>query len=86
MSPQSFPFHTQTRLVCAMAVLHNFIMLHDPDDMPDWEPEVNELPNYVYGTKGTGVSHAEVVRANIRCDQIAQAMWEDYQKTLQRRQ
>ena len=79
------PIKTQTQMVCAMAVLHNFIMLHDPDDLPEWEPSVEDEGNEAHGMKGAGVSRAEVHRSNFRRDQIAQAMWAQYKNTLESR-
>jgi hypothetical protein len=70
-----------------MAVLHNFIMLHDPNDLPYGESDdEQEIDNQAFeGTKGTGISRAEITRSNIRRDQIAQAMWKDYEKILRHR-
>ena len=76
------PIRTQTQIVCAMAVLHNFIVFHDPSDLLDWEPNVEDEENDIEGTRATGISRAEVACSNLRRDKIAQDMWADYQKTL----
>lgn len=76
-----YPIETQSLMVAAMALLHSFIRIYDPDDvlMP-WESG-NEVGNG-RGMKEHGISSNEVSRANKKRDEIAKSMWNDYQKYL----
>lgn len=79
------PIEGQARLVPACLVIHNFIRIHDPDDLP----EDNEDDDVARGGEqgedvdeeamlGTGITRAETRRADARRDRIAEAMWTDY--------
>ena len=65
-------------MVAAMAALHNFIRIYDPDD--DLEPWIAEEQNNNEhrGTRSLGVSRMEIARSNKRRDEIAKAMWQSY--------
>jgi hypothetical protein len=69
-------------MVPAICVLHNFIRIHDIDDLPDilQHPQVQEGLANNSGDLGNGdVSAAESNRASILRDSIAQDMWASYQ-------
>lgn len=84
----------QARLPPALAALHNFIRIHDPgeiDDMLPSDDNDNDITNgiraNVSGELATELPRrAERDRANERRDNIAQAMWTQYQDELQRRE
>ncbi|KZT58425.1 hypothetical protein CALCODRAFT_412469, partial [Calocera cornea HHB12733] len=79
-----YPMSTQACIFPACAVLHNFIRTHDPDDWSDVETdeeeELEDAPERG-GALGRGgaVRPIETRRAGKRRDEIAQAMWADYQ-------
>ena len=70
----------QARVVLVLCALHNFIRVHDPDDLDDRDtqeierrplvPSAAELRNWV--------SWAEKNRAITRQEQIASDMWANY--------
>ena len=71
----------QARVIPALCALHNFIRVHDPDDLDNQDlqeeierqspvPGVAELRNRV--------NQAEKKRAVARQEQIASNMWADY--------
>lgn len=66
--------------------MHNFIRLHDPNDF-EFETEINpgELEDEEYGELGGSANSAEIKRASQRREEIAAAMWADYQKLKGRR-
>ena len=63
----------------ALAVVHNFICVFDPDDLPAGN-EQEEIRASSFGTLSEGTLRAEVQRANEKRDVIAKAMWEDYKR------
>jgi hypothetical protein len=77
-----YNLETQAKMVPAICVLHNFIRIHDIDDLPDilQHPQVQEGLANNSGDLGNGdVSAAESNRASILRDSIAQDMWASYQ-------
>ncbi|KAF8153669.1 hypothetical protein BJ912DRAFT_868623, partial [Pholiota molesta] len=90
-----YDLRTQAKVPGAIAALHNFIRIHDPDDLAredsdDSDSESEGIPNQpeipiTPETLGGHISQAEKNRANAKRDQIARAMWEDYVEELQRR-
>ena len=85
---------TQAKIPCALAALHNYIRLHDPDDttsddLDDLDSDT--IPNVSSGgvaadDLGAHISAAEKERASARRDSIVMAMWEDYKRELELRQ
>ncbi|KAJ3991184.1 hypothetical protein F5050DRAFT_1545842, partial [Lentinula boryana] len=79
----------QARIPAALAAIHNFIHIHDPQDQifniaqelerihMDNEPAANP-PSYF----STHISTQEKKRAEEKHDQIAQACWDQYQQYL----
>ena len=90
-APQ-YSLSTQAKIPAALAALHNFIRIFDPDDgaldddggddqsqgasLPGMMGEINQdhLGHYI--------TQVEKDRANERRDNIARAMWEQYQGIL----
>jgi len=81
----------QAKVPPALAASHNFIMDHDPGHINDYleDNEDNLDPNpgqpleNEFGTLADGaVMQAEKDRATEKRDNIAQAMWNDYQRVL----
>jgi hypothetical protein len=75
-----FSLHAQAQFVPALAALHNFISVHDPDDMEDhtWSEVQRQSPPIQPEHLGGSISRAEQERANTRRDKIAEAMWAQY--------
>jgi hypothetical protein len=74
-----YPLDAQAQLVPALVVLHNFIRIHDPNDLP----EDDNAQGHAYGNADDGQYHhnnvdVRDVAARFR-DGIAQKMWQDYQ-------
>lgn len=73
---------TQNHIILALGVLHNFIRVHDPDDLDDSvsasELQQNNVlpkpPQYF----GHSVSPEETRRSTDLRDTIAKAMWDKY--------
>lgn len=77
---------TQARIVPALCVVHNFIRVHDPSDLPDIsddeEPEVSPPDG---GLRGGFVSNAARERAIAQRDAIAEAMFAHFQASRAQR-
>ena len=68
------------RLPPALAALHNFIRIHDPDEIGEFLQEDPVEPRPVARELADGFPNAaERQAANVRQDEIAQAMWAQYQ-------
>jgi hypothetical protein len=78
MLAPEYPLAAQAQLVPALAVLHNFIWVHDPTDLP----KDDDGQERVQGTADDRqFPHATDVRdaaARFR-EEIALRMWQDYQ-------
>ena len=84
---------TQAKIPAALAVLHNFVRVYDPDDEAeedgdncddeddDADISLPEIP-LVAENLGYHISQAEKDRASAKRDEIAKAMWADYRETL----
>jgi hypothetical protein len=85
--PQEYPLRSQAQLVSALAVVHNFIRIHDLDDFPEEEDEEDEgrEEDRDIGTLQGNITTNEHERAVERRDEIAQAMWADYERRGRRR-
>ncbi|KAJ3791630.1 hypothetical protein GGU11DRAFT_650832, partial [Lentinula aff. detonsa] len=84
-----YPFSTQTKIVPALAAIHNFIKSMDPGDQgyrihsSTLDVQMSQESAQMVDTNddgelGTTVTTAERRQANERRDAIAQAMWNDY--------
>jgi hypothetical protein len=74
-----------------LAALHNFIQQYDPEEIHEYD-DVDDIEiDLQMGQDEAGelgvyqVTAAEMRRANARRDQIADAMWREYQSCLERR-
>ncbi|KAF8151323.1 hypothetical protein B0H34DRAFT_664762, partial [Crassisporium funariophilum] len=75
--PPQFSMAIQTKAPPGLAATHNFIMDHNPGDINEY-PQENE-----FGTLADGaVTQAEKDRATAMRNDIAEAMWNDYQQVL----
>jgi hypothetical protein len=90
-----YDIHTQSKIPYAMAALHNFIRIHDPDDNATTpndhtEGSHSQVPQSLHEIDpenlGGNISQAERNGASERRDIIAKAMWEDYQNVLAERE
>jgi DDE superfamily endonuclease len=86
-SPPAYDMDIQSLIPAALAALHNFIRIYDPDDI---DTDVDEPIDFRIGPDprdvgelGGNVTPAERVRANARRDTIAASMWEQYQGYLE---
>jgi hypothetical protein len=81
---QEYPLKDQAHLVSALAVVHNFIRIHDPNDIPLAEDEEDQQANGQAGQTDqadqANQTHPvdERGRAAERRDRIARTMWRDY--------
>jgi len=80
----------QARLPIALCAIHNFIRRYDPEAFFDLEFTEGDLSTEPGGDEpgvlGDGPANAaERRRADQRCNNIAQDMWEDYQCELVQR-
>jgi hypothetical protein len=93
VAPQ-YSISTQAKIPAALAALHNFIRIVDPDDDAQ-DGEDNEgssssaqsithsnLMEVNQAHLGHFISQAEKIRADKQRDDIAKAMWNDYQRVL----
>lgn len=92
-----YSIRTQSKIPGAVAVLHNFVHVYDPDDLAYDEGDNNddsddertnnsrhEIP-ITPENLGGHISQAEKDRAGAKRDEIAMVMWADYQQELQAR-
>lgn len=69
----------------ALCAIHNFICAHDPNEDPP--AEISDFFDDGVGSTDDGgnflvAGEEGQSEASIKCDQIAQAMWVQYQKVL----
>ena len=76
-----YSLETQTKIVPAICVLHNFICMYDPGEKVGLEELSTQVPrrNPEDYNRG-GVSAREKARANTKQDVIAKEMWRQYQE------
>lgn len=84
--PQEYPIETQVQLVSALVVVHNFIRLFDPRDKELNEKDIprESSDNTMTDTEYMG-SADDRGNASRRREEIAQAMWRDYEARSRRR-
>jgi hypothetical protein len=85
-----FNLDIQARIPASLSAIHNFIRIHNPDEgPPPGEDEAHNDPyNGFYSGTGTGnvaAAVAEAGEAAEKRNQIAQDMWDDYQRVCQER-
>lgn len=87
--PPKYDLDTQACLPPALVALHNFICEHDPDDLAEYQDAKDLQPGVRQCLEGAGElarglpKAPEWNQAVRRWDQIAQAMWVQYQKELE---
>ena len=79
--PAEYDMAIQAHIPLALCTVHNFIHIHDANDIDDFLPDVQDQnPGEFYGELAAGPAiHAEKERSEIKWDNIAQAMWESHQ-------
>jgi hypothetical protein len=76
----------QARIPAALAAIHNFIRIHDPDELDGFLESGDLEPGFVSGDLAAGRTRpAEKRQANERRDTIAAEMWAQYQAELEER-
>ena len=81
--PPQYSLEIQAWIPPALAAIHNFIRDHDEDETFDYEDPIDIQPGN-YGVLGNGPARrAEIVRAKLKREQIASAMWRSYQALTQ---
>lgn len=86
MIAPEYSLNIQAQIPTALCAIHNFIRVHDPD-----EATLSEVADFfVDDNSGSGFNpagSAEEVEseASMKRDQIAEAMWDDYQHVLAQR-
>jgi hypothetical protein len=84
--PAEIHIDYQARIPAALAAIHNFIRIHDPDELEGFAEADDDEQGFFAGELAVGQTRtAEKRRANTRRDEIAAEMWEQYQAELQRR-
>jgi hypothetical protein len=82
--PPKYSMHLQAQISPALGAIHNFICIHDPN-------EIDEIALEDFDGEGTHelavglASAAERAQVMVKCDRIAEAMWLEYQTVLQER-
>jgi hypothetical protein len=71
------------RLPPALGAVHNFICIHDPEEIHDFADISDEGTHERYGTLALGpAGHAERLRVVQKCNEIAERMWVQHQAAL----
>jgi hypothetical protein len=84
--PAEISMDYQARIPAALAAIHNYIRIHDSDELEDFVDADDIEQGFFAGELAEGQTRtAERRRANARRDGIAAEMWEQYQAELQER-
>ena len=94
-SAAEYSLQTQLTILGAIASLHNFVHVHDPDDLVNEDGDNNDSNDegppdswkipITPESLGSPISQAEKYCASAKQDEIAQAMGADYLQELQTR-
>ena len=79
-APEYSP-EVQAKVIPALCALHNFIRIHDPDDLDDqdWQEEIErQYPSPGVDDLRGRIDRAERSRAVARREKISNDMWADY--------
>ena len=80
-----YSLEIQAQIPAALAAIHNFIHIHDPDDEgPLIANNDNSSHDYSHEDCGPIFTHNNE-DVDEQQDQIAQAMWDDYQRVCEER-
>jgi hypothetical protein len=88
VNPPHYDMDIQARLPPALAAIHNFIRIYDPDDINDYDNFFDEEHGCREQQNATGdlangpPTNQARERGNSRRDEIAALMWADYQRYL----
>ena len=80
--PQEYDLEMQAQIMCALAVVHNFMKIHDPGDQSFKDDDMvfdSDGDNSITTWPGSVGSKRESARAAAHRETITHAMWEDYQ-------
>ncbi|KAH9916122.1 uncharacterized protein BXZ73DRAFT_53983, partial [Epithele typhae] len=87
-----YSIRVQCAIPLALSLVHNFLRTHDPERCENelqiglcTEPGMNPHGDNEAGDAGDGVRGAQPQDASARRDQIAEAMWAQYQEVLRSR-
>jgi hypothetical protein len=91
--PPHYDMNVQAKIPSALVALHNFILEHDEADLDRWiideqaqdnSPGARRNQEIDFGCLASSarVSPAEKRQAETTCDNIANAMWDDYMQYL----
>jgi hypothetical protein len=85
---QEYSFATQAQIIPALAVLHNFISLHDPGKTSELELELETGSDAddAWSIHQAAIPREERTRAAKHRDRIASEMWKDYTARHRNRQ
>jgi hypothetical protein len=85
-NPPEYDMRIQALIPPALAALHNFIRIYDPDDIDTEADEPLDfdigMGDRDVGELGVQLTSAETARGNARRNRIANQMWEQYQHYL----
>ena len=86
-SPPHYSMDQQARLAPALAAIHNFIRLYDPDEISDLMDDAEDIqPGVQTGDLAVGPARAaEKALAESKWQGIANRMWLQYQAELTNR-
>ena len=74
-----YDIQTQAKIVLAICTLHNFIHIHDPDDLEGATDEIEcRSSRRTREHYGKSITESEKKRGDERRDKIAKKMWDDY--------
>ena len=77
-----YSLEIQVRIPAALAAIHNFIRSHDPDDYEPRTANGDTIHDHSHDKPNPTFTPEEV---DERRDQIALAMWNDYQRVCEER-
>jgi hypothetical protein len=82
-----YNFEIQTRIPVSLAALHNFISIHDPREGPILGGGSHHSTDDAEEQEDAVLQggHEEIHEHNENREQIAEAMWADYQRICQER-
>ncbi|EGO03068.1 hypothetical protein SERLA73DRAFT_47846, partial [Serpula lacrymans var. lacrymans S7.3] len=82
--PAEFLMEIQARIPAAHYMVHNFICLHNPNNINNYLDEDNEKPaNADYGALASAPTSSQgCEEVNSLCNSIARKVWEEYQRVL----
>ena len=82
--PPEYSMAVQAHILPALAAVHNFICIHDEEEILDFQDlEDGEPGECDYGKLAEGPpNRTEKSRSEVKWDGITQAMWDSYQTLI----